>query len=294
MSTHRVQVGLVQMSCTDDVDNNLLKACNFIREAAHKGAQIICLQELFCTEYFCQSETYEHFSLAESVPGPSTDVLGQLAKELGVVLIASLFERRAGGLYHNTAAVLDADGSYLGKYRKMHIPDDPLFYEKFFFTPGDLGYRVFHTRFATIGVLICWDQWYPEAARLTALHGAQILFYPTAIGWHPNEKYTHGNAQWSSWETIQRSHAIANGCYVASVNRVGHEGEIDGGIEFWGQSFVCGPDGMIIERASEEKEEVIIASCNLDRIDEARTHWPFFRDRRIDSYEQITRRYIDE
>jgi N-carbamoylputrescine amidase len=290
----KVQVGMVQMTCSDDPEANVQKALHKIREAAAQGAQIICLQEIFRTRYFCQSEQYEHFALAEPVPGPGTNVLGTLAAELGVVIIASLFEKQTEGIYYNTAAVLDADGSYLGKYRKMHIPDDPLYYEKFYFTPGDLGFRTFRTRFATIGVLICWDQWYPEAARLTALRGAEILFFPTAIGWHPEEKEQVGAAQHQSWEIIQCSHAVANGCYVVSVNRTGHEGESAGGIEFWGQSFVAAPDGQVLARAASDCEEVLVVGCDLSHIEEVRTHWPFFRDRRIDAYGEMTQRYLGE
>jgi N-carbamoylputrescine amidase len=292
--TRKVNIGLVQMRCTADPDANLARAIAGVRTAAAQGAQIICLQELFRSLYFCQTEEHVNFELAEPIPGPSTATLGALAGELGVVIIASLFERRAPGLYHNTTAVLDADGAYLGKYRKMHIPDDPLFYEKFYFTPGDLGFKVFKTRFATIGVLICWDQWYPEAARLTALRGAEVLFYPTAIGWQAAEKELYGTAQHNSWETIQRSHAVANGCYVVSVNRTGHEGQADGGIEFWGQSFVADPQGMIIEKASVEQEQVLVVPIDLDRSETQRTHWPFLRDRRIDAYGELTKRYIDE
>jgi N-carbamoylputrescine amidase len=288
-----VHVGLVQMQCTADTQTNQHKATAGIREAAAKGAQIICLQELFSSLYFCQSEDYAHFALAEPVPGPTTEALGSLARELGVVIIASLFEKRASGIYHNTAAVLDADGAYLGKYRKMHIPDDPLFYEKFYFTPGDLGFRVFPTRAAAVGVLVCWDQWYPEAARLTALRGAEILFYPTAIGWHPSEKEALGAEQHASWEIIQRSHAVANGCYVVSVNRTGHEGAPEGGIEFWGQSFVADPAGQVVARAAADQDEILVVACNLERIEEQRTHWPFLRDRRIDAYGKLTQRYLD-
>lgn len=295
MSSQReVRVGLVQMACAADPQANLNKALQKIRAAVSQGAQIVCLQELFRSRYFCQSEDYANFALAEPVPGPTTEALGALAAELEVVIIASLFEKRAEGIYHNTAAVLDADGRYLGKYRKMHIPDDPLYYEKFYFTPGDLGFKVFATRYARAGTLVCWDQWYPEAARLTALRGAQILFYPTAIGWHPAEKAEHGVAQHSSWELIQRSHAVANGCYVVSVNRTGHEGDPTGGIEFWGQSFVADPSGTVLARAAVDREEVLVVPCDLARLDEARTHWPFLRDRRIDAYGEITRRYIDE
>ncbi|MCG8348172.1 MAG: carbon-nitrogen hydrolase [Chloroflexales bacterium] len=282
------------MRCSADPSANLRKAIEMIRAAAAQGAQIVCLQELFRSLYFCQSEDHANFALAEAIPGPSTEALGALAAELGVVIIASLFEQRAPGVYHNTAAVLDADGRYLGKYRKMHIPDDPLYYEKFYFTPGDLGFKVFHTRYGRLGVLVCWDQWYPEAARLTALRGAEILFYPTAIGWHPAEKDVYGTAQHSSWELIQRSHAVANSCYVVSVNRVGYEGDPDSGIEFWGQSFVAEPNGVILTRASVEREEAVVVALDLARIDETRIHWPFLRDRRIDAYAEITRRYIDE
>lgn len=289
-----VSVGLVQMRMTDDPQRNFAAAVEGIRDAAACGAQIVCLPELFRSLYFCQSEDHRYFALAEPIPGPSTEALSVLARDLGVVIIASLFEKRAEGLYHNTAAVIDADGRYLGKYRKMHIPDDPLYYEKFYFTPGDLGFRVFATRYARVGVLICWDQWYPEAARLTALRGADVLFYPTAIGWHPKEKNEYGAAQHASWEIIQRSHGVANGCYVVSVNRTGHEGDPDGGIEFWGQSFVSDPSGTILAKAAVDRPEVMVTPVDLARIDEQRTHWPFLRDRRIDAYGEITRRYIDE
>jgi N-carbamoylputrescine amidase len=287
-----VTLGLVQMRCSTDLEENLEKAITGIREAAAKGAQIVCLQELFRSQYFCQIEDHRFFDLAEPIPGRSTERLSKLAEELGVVIVASLFEKRAEGLYHNTAAVLDADGKYLGKYRKMHIPDDPQYYEKFYFTPGDLGFRAWDTRFGRIGVLICWDQWYPEAARLTALSGAQILFYPTAIGWLPAEKQEHGAQQQSAWETIQRSHAIANGVYVCAVNRVGQEGDSAGGIEFWGGSFVSDPGGRVLVRGG-TGEEVLTAACDLSKVDASRTHWPFFRDRRIDAYSDITRRYLD-
>ncbi len=289
-----VTLGLVQLRMTGDPQQNLVMALDGVRQAAARGAQIICLPELFRSLYFCQSEEHVNFALAEPIPGPSTAACSALAAELGVVIIASLFEKRAEGLYHNTAAVIDADGRYLGKYRKMHIPDDPLFYEKFYFTPGDLGFRVFATRFARVGVLICWDQWYPEAARLTALRGADILFYPTAIGWHPAEKAEYGTAQHSSWELIQRSHGVANGCYVASVNRTGHEGDPQGGIEFWGQSFVSDPSGTVLAKAAIDRPEILVTPVNLARLDVQRTHWPFLRDRRIDAYGEITRRYIDE
>jgi N-carbamoylputrescine amidase len=289
-----VKIGLVQMNCTDDPENNLQTAIAGVREAAKRGAHIVCLPELFRSLYFCQSEDHANFQLAEPVPGPTTDTLSKLAAEFKVVIIASLFEKRAAGLYHNTAAVIDADGSFLGVYRKMHIPDDPLYYEKFYFTPGDLGFRVFDTQHGRLGVLVCWDQWYPEAARLTALRGAEILFYPTAIGWHPAEKDEYGEAQHESWELIQRSHAVANGCYVVSVNRTGFEGAAPGGIEFWGQSFVANPNGSIVARAATEKPEVIVVPVDLDKLDVVRTHWPFLRDRRIDAYGGITSRYIDD
>jgi N-carbamoylputrescine amidase len=289
-----LKIGLVQMSCSPGPAENAAKAEAMIRQAAGQGARIVCLQELFLTQYFCQAEDHKYFRFAEEIPGPTTNRLGKTAGELGVVIVASLFERRAAGLYHNTAAILDADGTYLGKYRKMHIPDDPLFYEKFYFTPGDLGFRSWQTKHAKVGTLVCWDQWYPEAARLTALSGAQILFYPTAIGWHPSEKAEFGERQHSSWETIQRGHAIANGCYVAVPNRVGHEAPDGGdGIEFWGQSFVSDPAGQILAKASPDKEEVLVADIDLDLLDTQRTHWPFFRDRRVDAYQDLTRRFLD-
>jgi len=288
----KVKVGLVQMSCVADKQSNLDKARLKIREAAAKGAEIICLQELFTSLYFCDVEDYEHFKLAESIPGPSTEALAKLAGELGVVVIASLFEKRAQGLYHNTTAVLDADGSYLGKYRKMHVPDDPAYYEKFYFTPGDLGYKVFKTRFANIGVLICWDQWYPEAARITALMGAEILFYPTAIGWATTQDEATNIEQFNAWQTIQRSHAVANGLHVVSVNRVGSEQ--NGAMKFWGGSFVANPFGSILFQASHDQEEVQVIELDLSKTDRYRTHWPFMRDRRIDSYGQIMQRFIDE
>lgn len=294
MTQRIVNIGLVQMRCTADPEFNMATAEAGIRAAAAQGAQIVCLPELFRSLYFCQSENHVFFALAEPVPGPSTERLSKLAAELQVVIVASLFEKRAEGLYHNTAAVIDADGRYLGKYRKMHIPDDPLFYEKFYFTPGDLGFKVFKTRYARIGVLICWDQWYPEAARLTALRGADVLCYPTAIGWHPAEKAEYGVAQHQSWEIIQRSHGIANGCYVVSINRTGHEGDPAGGIEFWGQSFISDPSGTVIVRAPVDEPAVLVAPIDLAKIDVQRTHWPFLRDRRIDAYGEITRRYLDE
>jgi N-carbamoylputrescine amidase len=293
--TGKVRIATPQMACGLSPQENLEKAVQQIRQAAAQGAQIVGLQELFTSVYFCQIEDHKYFGLAESIPGPSTEVLCKVAAELQVVIVASLFERRSAGLYHNTAAVIDADGRYLGKYRKMHIPDDPLFYEKFYFTPGDLGFRSWKTRYADIGVCICWDQWYPEAARLTALRGAQILFYPTAIGWHPSEKAEYGVRQHSSWETIQRSHAIANGCYVAVTNRVGHEAPDGGpGLEFWGQSFVADPAGQIVAKASVDCEEVMVTEIDLDALETQRTHWPFFRDRRIDAYQGIDRRFLEE
>jgi len=280
----------VQMSCTANKEQNLQKAVSKVREAAQQGAQIVCLQELFTSLYFCDEENYDNFALAEAIPGPSTDTLSSLAAELNVVIIASLFEKRAMGVYHNTTAVLDADGAYLGKYRKMHIPDDPGFYEKFYFTPGDLGYKVFKTKYATIGVLICWDQWYPEAARITALMGAEILFYPTAIGWATTQDEATNKEQYDAWQTIQRSHAVANGVHVVSVNRVGHEA----GVDFWGGSFVANPFGKLLYQASHGNEEIIIQDLDLNKSDYYRSHWPFLRDRRIDSYQPITKRLIDE
>jgi N-carbamoylputrescine amidase len=285
-----VKVGLVQMTCTADKEQNLQKATGKVREAAAQGAQIVCLQELFTSLYFCDEEDYDNFKLAEAIPGPSSDALAVLAGELNVVIIASLFEKRAKGVYHNTTAVLDADGTYLGKYRKMHIPDDPGFYEKFYFTPGDLGYKVFKTKYATIGVLICWDQWYPEAARITALMGAEILFYPTAIGWATSQDEDTNTEQYNAWQTIQRSHAVANGVHVISVNRTGQEGEL----KFWGGSFVANPFGRVLYQASHHDEEIIVQDLDLDKSDYYRSHWPFLRDRRIDSYQPIVNRLIDE
>ena len=290
----KVKIGLVQMSCAADPATNVAKAIERIHAAADQGAQIICLQELFTSQYFCQVEDHKYFKLAEEIPGPTTDKLCEVAKQRSVVIVASMFEKRTAGLYHNTAAIIDADGRYLGKYRKMHIPDDPLFYEKFYFTPGDLGFLAWQTKYARIGVCVCWDQWYPESARLTALRGAQILFFPTAIGWHPSEKGEFGQRQHNSWETIQRSHAIANGCYVAVPNRVGHEAPDGGeGLEFWGQSFVADPSGQIISKASVGNEEILVTEVDLDALDTQRTHWPFFRDRRIDAYGEITKRLVD-
>ncbi len=287
----KVKVGLVQMSCSGDAKSNMDKAIAGIKDAAAKGANIVCLQELFTSLYFCDVEDYENFKLAEPVPGPSTDLLSAVAKEAGVVVIASLFEKRAQGLYHNTTAVLDADGSYLGKYRKMHIPDDPAYFEKFYFTPGDLGYKMFETKYGKIGVLICWDQWYPEASRLTALMGAEILFYPTAIGWATNQDEATNTEQYNAWQTIQRSHAVANGVHVVSVNRVGFEQ--DGAMKFWGGSFISNPFGSLIVKATHDQEEVIVTELDLSKTDSYRTHWPFLRDRRIDSYGDIVKRFID-
>jgi N-carbamoylputrescine amidase len=287
----KVKVGIVQMSCEKDKSANLNKAIEKILEAAGKGAQIICLQELFTSLYFCDVEDYDNFLLAESVPGPTTDILQSIAKENRIVIIASLFEKRAQGIYHNTTAVIDADGAYMGKYRKMHIPDDPAFYEKFYFTPGDLGYKVFNTKYAKVGVLICWDQWYPEAARITSLMGAEILFYPTAIGWSTTQDLPTNEEQYNAWQTIQRSHAVANGVHVVSVNRVGFEQ--NGAMKFWGGSFVANPFGKILYLASHDQEEVFIQEVDTAKTDSYRTHWPFMRDRRIDSYQPITKRFID-
>ena len=295
-SSKKTTLGIVQMRCAPEPEENLARAVDLVRDAAARGAKIVCLPELFRSQYFCQSEDHEHFKLAESIPGPSTQALTDVARELNIVIVASLFEKRGAGLYHNTAAVIDAGGELLGKYRKMHIPDDPLFYEKFYFTPGDLGFRAWPTKHANIGVCVCWDQWYPEAARLTALRGAQVLFYPTAIGWHPGEKAQFGRQQHDAWETIQRSHAIANGCFVAVPNRVGHEvlaGVGGAGIEFWGQSFIAGPDGQILTKASADLEETLICEIDLGFLDVQRTHWPFLRDRRIDAYAEMGQRFID-
>jgi N-carbamoylputrescine amidase len=292
VSPESFKIGLVQMACGADPQNNLEHAVSLIREAAGRGAQIVCLQELFRSQYFCREEDARLFDLAESIPGPSTAVLGPLAAELGVVIVASLFEKRATGLYHNTAAVIDADGALLGIYRKMHIPDDPLFFEKFYFTPGDLGFRAFDTKFGRIATLICWDQWYPEAARLASLTGANILFYPTAIGWHPAEKAEYGEAQHDAWRTAQRAHAIANGIYVAAVNRVGFEGPPEKGLQFWGASFVSDPFGRVLAEASHDKEEILIVDCEVAKMEEVRRNWPFLRDRRIDAYSPITSRFL--
>jgi len=301
MSADQFTLGLVQMSCSPDPARNLEHALEMVRDAARRGARVVCLPELFRTQYFCQREDAALFDLAEPVPGPTSERLAALARELGIVLLASLFEKRARGLYHNTAAVLDADGSLRGIYRKMHIPDDPLYYEKFYFTPGDLGFRAFSTRCGKLGALVCWDQWYPEGARLTALQGANVLFYPTAIGWHPAEKQEFGRGQHDAWRTIQRAHAIANGVYVAVVNRVGHEtGDILGnaapgpGLEFWGGSFVSDPFGAVIAEASHDREEILLAEVDLAKLEDVRRNWPFLRDRRIDAYGPITSRMIDD
>jgi N-carbamoylputrescine amidase len=291
-----VKLGLLQTHCLTGPETNLKRSLALAERAARQGANILCTQELFRSRYFCQSEEHKNFALAETIPGPSTDAFCRLARKHGVVIIASLFEKRAAGVYHNTAAVIDADGSLLGIYRKMHIPDDPLFHEKFYFTPGDLGFKAWQTRFAKIGVLICWDQWFPEAARLTAMQGAEILFYPTAIGWHPREKAKYGSRQHEAWETIQRAHAVANGCYVAAVNRIGHEvleGVGGDGIEFWGRSFVAGTTGEIMARAGTSSEEILVVPVDLAAVDTTRTHWPFLRDRRIDAYGDLTRRLVD-
>ena len=288
----KFRVGLIQMCCSVDPNENMEKAVWRVREAAGRGARIICLQELFRSRYFCREENAELFALAEPAPGPTTETLSRLAAELEVVIVAPVFEKRAAGLYHNTAVVIDADGAIRGSYRKMHIPDDPLYYEKFYFTPGDLGFPNFDTRFGRIGVLLCWDQWYPEAARLASLRGANILFYPTAIGWHPSEKQAHGEAQLDAWRTVQRGHAIANGLYVAAVNRVGFEGPKDNGLEFWGSSFVAGPFGEVVAEASTSEEEIVVAECDPRRVEEVRRDWPFLRDRRVDAYGPILERWL--
>jgi len=287
-------IGLVQMRMGSDPTANLDRAVSRIREAARRGARVVCLPELFRTPYFCQREDAALFDLAEPIPGPTSDALAKVARELGVVVVASLFERRAAGVYHNTAVVLDADGTERGRYRKMHIPDDPLYYEKFYFTPGDLGFRAFDTSVGKLGTLVCWDQWYPEAARLTALAGADVLFYPTAIGWHPREKTESGAAQVNAWQVMQRAHAIANGVYVAAVNRVGHEGSSDGGIEFWGTSFVSDPFGVVIAEAPRDDEAVLVVECDRAHQEDVRRNWPFLRDRRIDAYAPISKRLLDE
>ena len=296
MSTEikQVTLALIQAKADRDPAINLQATLAKVEQSAADGANIVCTQELFATEYFCQSEDHDNFHLAESIPGATTEAFQRLAKRCGIVVVVSLFEKRNAGMYHNSAAVIDADGSLLGIYRKMHIPEDPLYHEKFYFTPGDLGFRAWDTRFGKIGVLICWDQWYPEAARLTAMQGAEIMFYPTAIGWHPSEKEKYGEQQRDAWQTIQRSHAVANGCFVASVNRVGHETPVGGdGIEFWGGSFVAGTSGEILSQAGLD-ESVLLLEVDLGTVDVTRTHWPFLRDRRIDAYSGITKRLLDE
>jgi N-carbamoylputrescine amidase len=290
MHNKKISVGLVQMSCSPVRQANIEKAVTGIREAASQGAQVICLQELFASTYFCWEENYDYFGLAEAIPGETTRLFGDLARELNVVIIASLFEKRTRGIYHNTVAVIDAGGEYLGKYRKQHIPDDPGYYEKFYFTPGDNGYKVFDTKYAKIGTLICWDQWYPEAARITSLLGAEIIFYPTAIGWARSQSEELNREQYQAWQTIQRGHAVANGVYVVSVNRTGQEGEM----QFWGGSFISDPFGSLLYQAPHDREEVHVQEIDLGRIDETRVHWPFLRDRRIDSYKPILNRFIDE
>jgi N-carbamoylputrescine amidase len=291
MDTNRnsiFKVGLIQTSCQEEVGPNMAKTESLIRAAASRGAQIVCTQELYRSQYFCFEENHKWFDLAETIPGPSTEMFSALARELGIVIVGSLFEKRAMGLYHNTAVVLDADGALLGQYRKMHIPDDPFFYEKFYFTPGDLGFRNFDTRFGRIAVLICWDQWFPEAARLASMGGANILFYPTAIGWQAPEKAEYGERQRNAWRTIQRSHAIANGIYVAAVNRIGSEN----GLEFWGSTFVAGPYGEVLAESPEATEDILIAECDPQKLEEFRRNWPYFRDRRIDAYEGIAKRWL--
>jgi N-carbamoylputrescine amidase len=287
-----LQVGLVQMRMTLDAGHNLENALEGIAKAAAAGANVVCLPELFRTQYFCQRQDPALFDLAESIPGPTSERLAAAARARGMVIIGSIFERRAAGIYHNTAVLFDADGSIAGVYRKMHIPDDPLYFEKYYFTPGDQGFPAFDTRFGKIGMLVCWDQWYPEAARLSTLDGAELIVYPTAIGWHPREKNEYGKAQHEAWELMQRSHAVANGVYVAAVNRTGHEGAPDAGLEFWGGSFVCDPAGVILSRAGHDREDVIVCPCDPARIENTRRHWPFLRDRRIDTYDDLTRRYI--
>lgn len=292
--TPRFTVGLVQMACGDSASANVANAVRLVRRAAAEGAQIVCLQELFTCRYFCQIEDVANFALAEPVPGPTTARCAALAVELGVVLVVPVFERRAAGVYHNAVAVIDADGALLGRYRKTHVPDDPLYHEKFYFTPGDLGYPVFRTRFARIGPLICWDQWFPEAARLSALAGADLIVYPSAIGWHPAERESDGTVQHDAWRTVQRAHAVANGVFVAAVNRVGHEGPPDGGLQFWGQSFVCDPAGRVLAAGSIDRDEVVLAECDRGAMERQRQGWPFLRDRRVDSYAGLTARLLDD
>lgn len=292
----KFKVALIQMSMSDDIDKNISKATSWINKAADEGGEVICLPELFSSQYFCQKEDIKYFSLAESIPGKTTELICEIAKKRKIVIVAPVFEKRAPGIYHNSLVVIDIAGDIIGLYRKMHIPDDPAFYEKFYFTPGDLGFKSFKTSVGKIGTLICWDQWYPEAARITAMMGASILFYPTAIGWHPHEKVEHGKAQFDSWQTIQKGHAVANGIYVAAANRVGLERLTDEspGVEFWGSSFIADPQGIIIAQASADKEEIIFADVDLSRIEYVRQNWPFFRDRRVDEYDKISKRYLDE
>lgn len=296
MSKSKYTIGLLQLAYGEDLKDNLKKTLSWVKKSAKEGAQIICLPELYRSQYFCQKEDFNTFDLAETIPGPSTDAFRKSAKENKIVIVVPIFEKRAPGLYHNSAVIIDADGKILGVYRKMHIPDDPGFYEKYYFTPGDLGFKSFKTKFGNIGALICWDQWYPESARLTALKGAEVIFFPTAIGWHPSEKEKYGKAQRDSWITIQRSHAIANGVYVASVNRTGFEQPVkeSAGIIFWGSSFICDPQGVILAQASEDKEEIVMAEVDLKHLETIRRNWPFLRDRRIDAYGDITKRYLDE
>lgn len=289
------QVALVQMAMSADPAKNVETAVARVREAAGRGARVVCLPELYRSPYFCQTEDAALFDLAESIPGPSTEALGAVARAAGVVVVAPIFERRAAGLYHNSTAVLGPDGAIIGVYRKMHIPDDPCFYEKFYFTPGDLGFRVFDTPFGKLGVLICWDQWYPEAARLVALRGADIIFYPTAIGWHPGEKAAQGAAQRDAWRTVQRGHAIASGVYVAAVNRIGLETPAGPpGLEFWGTSFLCDPQGVVLAEGATDREEILLGTVDPARIEDVRRNWPFLRDRRIDAYQGIDRRFLEE
>jgi N-carbamoylputrescine amidase len=288
----KLTIGLVQRKCSTDPEANLAGTMEAVRAAAKRGAQVVCLEELFRSQYFCREENTDNFDLAEPIPGPTSEAMSRVARDTAIVIVASIFERRAPGLYHNTAAVIDADGALLGLYRKMHIPDDPLYYEKFYFTPGDLGFPNFNTRYGRIGALVCWDQWYPEGARLSSLRGANILFYPTAIGWHPSEKAQFGASQLDAWRTIQRSHAIANGIFVAAVNRVGFEGPPHSGLEFWGSSFVCDPSGQVIAEASTNKEETLVVECNLRHMEDVRRNWPFLRDRRTDAYAPLLERWL--
>ena len=290
--SEKLTIGLVQRKCLTDPEANLAGTMEAVRAAAKRGAQVVCLEELFRSQYFCREENTDNFDLAEPIPGPTSEAMSKVARDTGIVIVTSIFERRAPGLYHNTAAVIDADGALLGLYRKMHIPDDPLYYEKFYFTPRDLGFPNFNTRYGRIGALVCWDQWYPEGARLSSLRGANILFYPTAIGWHPSEKAQFGASQLDAWRTIQRSHAIANGIFVAAVNRVGFEGPPDSGLEFWGSSFVCDPSGQVIAEASTNKEETLVVECDLRQMEDVRRNWPFLRDRRTDAYAPLLERWL--